>query len=125
MKQNRNTFTMKYLSFLLIAIVVCSIAVAQSTANLASQKNIYDFQIKSLDGGTIDFSQYKGKKILIVNTASHCGFTPQYTALEKLYEQYKDKLVIVGFPSADFADQEFHDNDSIKAFCQKNYGVTF
>ena len=88
-------------------------------------KNIYNFKIQSLDGGTIDFSQFKGKKILIVNTASHCGFTPQYTALEKLYEQYKDKLVIVGFPSADFADQEFHDNDSIKAFCQKNYGVTF
>jgi len=88
-------------------------------------KNIYDFKIKSLDGGTIDFSQFKGKKILIVNTASHCGFTPQYTALEKLYEQYKDKLVIVGFPSADFADQEFHDDDSIKTFCQKNYGVTF
>src|SRR5437870_3615873 len=78
-------------------------------------KNIYNFKIKSLDGGTIDFSQFKGKKILIVNTASHCGFTPQYTALEKLYQQYKDKLVIVGFPSADFGDQEFHDNDSIKA----------
>jgi glutathione peroxidase len=88
-------------------------------------KTIYDFTIKSLDGGTIDFSQYKGKKILIVNTASKCGYTPQYTALEKLYQQYKEKLVIVGFPSADFGDQEFHDNDSIKTFCQKNYGVTF
>jgi glutathione peroxidase len=88
-------------------------------------KTIYDFKIKSIDGGTIDFSKYKGKKIMIVNTASKCGFTPQYAALEKLYEQYKDKLVIIGFPSADFADQEFHDNDSIKTFCQKNYGVTF
>ncbi|HEY6974708.1 MAG TPA: glutathione peroxidase [Chitinophagaceae bacterium] len=91
----------------------------------APAKNIYDFKIKSLEGGTIDFSQYKGKKILIVNTASKCGFTPQYAGLEKLYEQYKDKLVIVGFPSDNFGGQEYHDNDSIKSFCQKNYGVTF
>jgi glutathione peroxidase len=88
-------------------------------------KTIYDFKIKSLDGGVIDFSQFKGKKILIVNTASKCGFTPQYAALEKLYEQHKDKLVIVGFPSADFADQEFHNDSDIHSFCQKNYGVTF
>jgi len=88
-------------------------------------KTIYDFKIESLDGGTIDFSQYKGKKILVVNTASKCGFTPQYAGLEKLYEQYKDKLVIVGFPSDNFGGQEYHDNDSIKTFCQKNYGVTF
>jgi glutathione peroxidase len=88
-------------------------------------KNIYDFKIQSLEGGTIDFSQYKGKKILIVNTASKCGFTPQYAGLEKLYEQYKDKLVIIGFPSDNFGGQEYHDNDSIKTFCQKNYGVTF
>jgi len=91
----------------------------------APGKTIYDFKIKSLDGGTIDFSQYKGKKILIVNTASKCGFTPQYAALEKLYQQYKDKLVIVGFPSADFGDQEYHEDTAIKSFCQKNYGVTF
>ena len=88
-------------------------------------KTIYDFKIQSLEGGTIDFSQYKGKKILIVNTASKCGFTPQYAGLEKLYEQYKDKLVIIGFPSDNFGGQEYHDNDSIKTFCQKNYGVTF
>jgi glutathione peroxidase len=93
--------------------------------NSAPGKNIYDFRIKSLDGGTIDFSQFKGKKILIVNTASKCGFTPQYAALEKLYEQYKDKLVIVGFPSADFGDQEYHNDTDIHSFCQKNYGVTF
>jgi glutathione peroxidase len=96
-----------------------------SNAETPPAKNIYDFKIKSLEGGTIDFSQYKGKKILIVNTASKCGFTPQYAGLEKLYEQYKDKLVIIGFPSDNFGDQEYHDNDSIKSFCQKNYGVTF
>ena len=90
-----------------------------------AEKNIYDFKIKALDGSTIDFSSYKGKKILIVNTASKCGYTPQYEGLEKLYEAHKDNLVIVGFPSDNFADQEYHDNDSISSFCKKNYGVTF
>ncbi len=88
-------------------------------------KNIYDFRIKALDGSTIDFSKYKGKKILIVNTASMCGFTPQYDGLEKLYESHKDNLVIVGFPSDNFGNQEYHSNDSISAFCKKNFGVTF
>jgi glutathione peroxidase len=96
-----------------------------SNAETTPAKTIYDFKITSLEGGTIDFSQYKGKKILIVNTASKCGFTPQYAGLEKLFEEYKDKLVIVGFPSDNFGGQEYHDNDSIKSFCQKNYGVTF
>ena len=91
----------------------------------AATKTIYDFKIKSLDGGVIDFSKYKGKKILIVNTASHCGFTPQYEGLEKLYEQYKDKMVIVGFPSADFGDQEFHADTAIQSFCKTRFGVTF
>ena len=112
--------------------LTCIAAAAKTThkegilnAETPPAKNIYDFKIPSLDGGTIDFSQYKGKKILIVNTASKCGFTPQYAGLEKLYEQYKDKLVIIGFPSDNFGGQEYHDNDSIKTFCQKNYGVTF
>jgi len=91
----------------------------------AMAKTIYDFKITSIDGGTIDFSKFKGKYILIVNTASKCGFTPQYKGLEKLYKDYGDKLVIVGFPSDNFHDQEFHDNKDIKAFCEKNYGVTF
>lgn len=117
---------MKYFSFLLIAIAVCSIAVAQTASvSNASHKNIYDFKIKSLTGGSIDFSQYKGKKILIVNTASKCGFTPQYKGLEELYEANKDKLVIVGFPSDNFAGQEFQQDSDIHSFCEKNYGVTF
>lgn len=87
--------------------------------------SIYDFTIKSLDDGTIDFSQFKGKKILIVNTASMCGFTPQYKALEALYEAHKDKLVIVGFPSDNFGGQEYKDDKDIKSFCEKNFGVTF
>lgn len=86
---------------------------------------IYDFKIDALTGGTIDFSQYKGKKILVVNTASQCGYTPQYEGLEKLYEQHKDKLVIVGVPSNDFGQQEPGSNEEISTFCKKNYGVTF
>ena len=88
-------------------------------------KSIYNFKIKALDGSTIDFSKYKGKKILIVNTASMCGFTPQYEGLEKLYESHKDNLVIIGFPSDNFGNQEFHSDDSISTFCRKDHGVTF
>ncbi len=90
-----------------------------------STKSIYDFKIKALDGSTIDFSKFKGKKILVVNTASMCGFTPQYEGLEKLYKEHQDKLVIVGFPSDNFGNQEYHNNDSISTFCKKNFGVTF
>jgi len=86
---------------------------------------VYDFKVPALDGGTIDLSQYKGKKILIVNTASKCGFTPQYADLEKLYETYKSKLVIVGFPANNFGQQEPGTNAEIKEFCSKNYGVSF
>ena len=86
---------------------------------------IYDFKVPSLDGGSIDFSAYKGKKILIVNTASECGFTPQYAELQELYKKYSDKLVIVGFPANNFGGQEPGSNGEIKTFCEKNYGVTF
>ena len=87
--------------------------------------SVYDFKVTGLDGNPIDLSQYKGKKILIVNTASKCGFTPQYADLEKLYTTYKDKLVIIGFPANDFAQQEPGTNKEISEFCTKNYGVTF
>src|SRR5215216_3291127 len=86
---------------------------------------IYDFKVPGLDGTDIDLSQYKGKKIMIVNTASKCGNTPQYADLEKLYEKYKDKLVIVGFPANNFGAQEPGTNAEIGEFCKKNYGVTF
>jgi glutathione peroxidase len=86
---------------------------------------IYDFKVAGLDGTDIDFSKYKGKKIMVVNTASKCGNTPQYSELEKLYETYKDKLVIIGFPANNFGSQEPGSNLEIKEFCTKNYGVTF
>lgn len=88
-------------------------------------KSIYEYKVEALDGSTIDFSDFKGKKILIVNTASKCGYTPQYEGLETLYKKYKGKLVIVGFPSNNFGFQEPGSNEDIAAFCQKNYGVTF
>ena len=87
--------------------------------------SIYDFKVTSLDGGTIDFSKYKGKKILIVNTASQCGNTPQYAELEELYKKHGNSLVIVGFPANNFGGQEPGSNSEIESFCKKNYGVTF
>jgi glutathione peroxidase len=88
-------------------------------------KSIYDFKVAALDGGKIDFAKYKGKKILIVNTASECGNTPQYAELETMYEKYKNKLVIVGFPANDFGAQEPGSDKEIASFCKKNYSVTF
>src|SRR6185369_13484085 len=89
------------------------------------QPLVYAYKIKTIDGKPLDLLQYKGKKILIVNVASECGFTPQYTDLEKLYEQYKDKLVIIGFPCNDFGGQEPGTAEEIKQFCTHTYNVTF
>ena len=86
---------------------------------------IYDFKVSALDGTQIDFSFYKGKKIMVVNTASECGFTPQYADLQELHKKYGDKLVIVGFPANNFGGQEPGSNDEIATFCKKNYGVSF
>jgi glutathione peroxidase len=99
--------------------------IALLLSTLITGAPIYSFKVEGLDGGSIDFSKFKGKKIMIVNTASKCGNTPQYAELEELYEKYKDKLVIVGFPANNFGQQEPGSNDEIKAFCTKNYGVTF
>ncbi len=88
-------------------------------------QSIHNFTVKSIDGKTLNLASFKGKKILIVNTASKCGYTPQYEALEKVYEQYKDKLVIIGFPCNQFGGQEPGSNEEIVAFCKKNYGVSF
>jgi glutathione peroxidase len=87
--------------------------------------SVYDFKVTGLDGKPLDIAQFKGKKILIVNTASKCGFTPQYADLEKLYTQYKDKLVVIGFPANNFGQQEPGTAQEITEFCTKNYGVTF
>ena len=89
-------------------------------------QSIYQFKVEDLSGETFDFSKLKGKKVLIVNTASKCGYTPQYEQLEAIYKEYKDKgFVIVGFPANNFASQEPGTNAEIATFCQLNYGVTF
>lgn len=93
--------------------------------NASPAVSFYTLQDKLTDGSLIDFSTLKGKKVLLVNTASDCGYTNQYADLEKLYQQYKDKLVIMAFPANDFKEQEKGDNAAIATFCQKNYGISF
>ncbi len=89
-------------------------------------QNFYDLKAETIDGKPFSFEQLKGKKVMIVNTASKCGYTPQYYDLEKLYEAYKDSnFVIIGFPANDFLKQEPGTNEEIKSFCTLNYGVTF
>ncbi|MEP6951399.1 MAG: glutathione peroxidase [Ginsengibacter sp.] len=116
---------MKKLFVACVSVALVSFIAPSSPASFVKAKSIYDFKVDGLTGGTIDFSKFKGKKILVVNTASKCGNTPQYDDLEKLYEKYKDKLVIVGFPANNFGSQEPGSNDEIAEFCKKNYGVTF
>lgn len=97
-------------------------SVPQSTDSLPT---IHTLQVEALLGGIINLADFKGKKILIVNTASECGYTPQYKALQALYSAHKDKLVVIGVPSNDFGGQEPGTNAEIGNFCEKNYGVTF
>ncbi|MCU0392664.1 MAG: glutathione peroxidase [Thermoflexibacter sp.] len=133
----KNLFTY----FTLIAVVMLSacmgggstktrpVALASAAANDmndAEKQKIYDFKIKTLDGKKeIKLSEFKGKKMLLVNVASKCGYTPQYTELQQLHEQYGDKVVILGFPCNDFMGQEPGSSEEIASFCKLNYGVTF
>lgn len=109
---------MKYLLTLLSVVLL-------SAFNLPDNGSIHSFKVKSIEGGTIDFAKFKGKKILIVNTASKCGYTPQYEALQKVYDEYKDKLVIVGFPANNFGGQEPGSDGDIQEFCKARFGVKF
>lgn len=95
-------------------------------AIFAFNQTIYDFKVTDISGNTFDLASLKGKKVMIVNTASKCGLTPQYEQLEALYKKYKDQnFVVIGFPSNDFMKQEPGTDEEIESFCQKNYGVTF
>ncbi len=95
------------------------------TTLVLNAQSIHTFKVTGIDGKQINLAAYKGKKILIVNTASKCGYTPQYESLQKVYDQYKDKLVILGFPCNQFGGQEPGTNEEIAAFCKANYGVNF
>ena len=106
-------------------LLTISLIALLSAFTLLGDPTIQSFKVKSIEGGTIDFSQFQGKKILVVNTASNCGYTPQYEALEKVYEQYKDKLVIVGFPANNFGGQEPGADAEIQEFCKARFGVKF
>jgi glutathione peroxidase len=94
--------------------------------NVMTKGSFYDFSLKSLDGKeTIDFSKYKGKKVVVLNTASECGYTPQYADWQAFYKEHGDKIVVLGVPANNFGGQEPGSNKEIATFCQKNYGVTF
>ncbi|GMU90242.1 MAG: glutathione peroxidase [Chlorobiota bacterium] len=131
---------MKYLGIVFAVILnVAVVAVAtkdkgsetpaQTTSNngqMMAGKNLADFKVKDINGKEVDLSQYKGKVVLVVNVASKCGYTRQYTGLENIYNKYKDRgLVILGFPCNDFGGQEPGTNEEIKEFCSTKFSVTF
>ena len=99
--------------------------ILKNDKNDMGTKSFYDIKMKNIEGIEISFSKYKGKKLLLVNTASECGFTPQYDGLKKLHETYGSKLTVLGFPANNFGAQEPGSNEEIGAFCKKNFGVTF
>ncbi len=107
---------MKYLALITLLI---------NLTIMNAQQSVHEFTITSIDGVEKSLSDFKGKKMLFVNTASECGFTPQYMELQSVHEKYGEDLIIIGFPANNFGGQEPGSNDQIKSFCQKNYGVTF
>jgi len=110
------------MKMILAVVVLLFVSIQESYA----QKSFYDFKVEAIDGTEFNLADLKGKKVLVVNTASKCGFTPQYEGLEELYEQYGgDDFVIIGFPANNFLQQEPGSNEEIAEFCEKNYGVSF
>ncbi|MGM9508056.1 glutathione peroxidase [Larkinella sp. GY13] len=100
--------------------------VAVRPANaVAPTKSLYDFTVNSIEGKTVPLKQYRGKKVVILNTASKCGFTPQFEKWEAFYKEHGDKVVVLGFPSNNFKSQDPGSNSEIAEFCKKNYGVSF
>ncbi|VXA95804.1 Glutathione peroxidase [Flavobacterium sp. 9AF] len=122
----------KFLMICTIIFLYQQNGVAQNKKNSSNAKNnimketIYQFKVEDIEGNTFDFAALKGKKIMVVNTASKCGLTPQYKDLQALYDKYKDQnFIIIGFPANNFASQEPGNNEEIAIFCERNYGVTF
>jgi glutathione peroxidase len=109
-----------------IITAICAMFLFNAQIQAQAKQNIYQFKVQDLYGETFDFASLKGKKVMIVNTASKCGLTPQYKDLEALFKQYSQQgFVIIGFPANNFASQEPGTNKEIAAFCKENYGVTF
>ncbi len=128
----KSNFFIFYLIFMVVLTLSCNTKQIKTKpelanmANTSTQTSFYDFKLKSLDGNEeIDFAKYKGKKVLLVNVASKCGYTPQYTKLQALHEKHGDKIVVLGFPANNFGGQEPGTATQIAEFCEKNYGVTF
>ena len=103
----------------------CTQNTATTSKTMSDQPDFYSLQARTLEGKTVDFSSFRGKKVLLVNTATACGLTPQLEGLQELHQQFGDQLVVVGIPTNDFASQEPRDGEEIGAFCQRNYGVDF
>lgn len=107
-------------------IYIIAAIIFAATGSVGAQKSFYDFKVKTIEGNDFDLSTLKGKKVLVVNTASKCGLTPQYEQIEELFKEYGgDKFTIIGFPANNFLGQEPGSNEKIQEFCTKNYGVTF
>ncbi|MCL6260180.1 glutathione peroxidase [Aquiflexum sp. TKW24L] len=120
-----------FIAFAIIAFACTSSVQKKDPSTIVSldqmimEKSIYDFKMKDINGEEVDFSQFKGKKLLIVNVASKCGYTPQYEDLQKLHEKHGDEVTIIGFPANNFGGQEPGTNEEIKEFCSSKFGVTF
>lgn len=131
---NRNSTNMTYRQKVLKAVYPAWMWFSKLTgkntdklenAGIMSPVSFYSLKTTLNNGDVFDFGTVKGKKVLLVNTASDCGYTNQYADLQKLYEKYKDKLLIIGFPANDFKEQERGSNEEIAEFCKKNYGISF
>ncbi len=120
---------MRYSGYIAVTLAVMGIAGwlsgMFSSSPRSTVESIYDFRVNALDGTPIDFERYRGRNMLIVNTASKCGYTPQYEILQQLHEQYGDRVAVLGFPANNFLWQEPGTNEEIASFCEKNYGVGF
>lgn len=129
MKNMKNKFLGLIVTLFFVAVSCNANSNANASASVGtavSGKTIYDFTMRDIDGNSVPLSKYKGKIVVIINTASKCGLAPQLKEIEEFYQKYKDKgVVVLGFPEGNFLSQEFDDDKEIKAYCTKNYGVTF
>jgi len=126
MNYKSKTIVMLIIKLIKMKQLILLLSIILTGVSAAGQSSFYDFTVKDINGNDFALSQLKGKKVMVVNTASKCGFTPQYADLEALYLKYKSQnFVIIGFPANNFLGQEPGSDKEIKDFCQKNYGVTF